>query len=261
MNDRHPLLIAVTVVAGAVLAAGPAAAQTAIDLNIGTVSAPAPGVIAVPVHLVQNGAQPSTVVFRVSFAETLLRPVGVIPGTAAQAAQKTSSYLSKDSVLNVVVYGGADVIADGLLAQLVFTVAPEAIPGQSLVLGAAGADAATPEALPLAVNLVPGAIQTETRTGHHTADASKDWSVSLSELLRVIQFFNTGRLHCAPGTEDGYAPYIGDQSCAPHRSDYAPQDWVVNLSELLRLIQFFNTLGGSYHPDPAGEDGFAPGPF
>jgi hypothetical protein len=61
-------------------------------------------------------------------------------------------------------------------------------------------------------------------------------------------------------SEDGYLPGAGgDQSCAPHASDYAPQDWSVNLTELLRLIQFFNIR--AYHPCPGmgTEDGFCPG--
>ncbi|HPO15780.1 MAG TPA: C1 family peptidase [Candidatus Hydrogenedentes bacterium] len=91
----------------------------------------------------------------------------------------------------------------------------------------------------------------------HSADQDQDNIVSLSELLRLIQFFNSGGYHCAPGTEDGYAPGVGDVSCAPHASDYTGQDWEINLSELLRLIQFFNS--GGYHTCEGSEDGFCPG--
>lgn len=91
----------------------------------------------------------------------------------------------------------------------------------------------------------------------HSADQNQDNIVSLSELLRLIQFFNSGGYHCAPGTEDGYAPGVGDAGCAPHASDYAGQDWEINLSELLRLIQFFNS--GGYHACEGSEDGFCPG--
>ena len=90
----------------------------------------------------------------------------------------------------------------------------------------------------------------------HSADTTGDFRISLSETLRVIQFFNLDTLHCEDGTEDGYAPGTGNQACTPHNSDYLPQDWVINLSELLRLIQFFNALG--YVADPQGEDGFNP---
>ncbi len=74
----------------------------------------------------------------------------------------------------------------------------------------------------------------------------------------MIQFFNSGGLHCEAGTEDGYAPGPpGDTSCAIHSGDYNPQDWQIGLSELLRVIQFFNSAG--YHACPEGEDGFCPG--
>jgi hypothetical protein len=76
----------------------------------------------------------------------------------------------------------------------------------------------------------------------------------LSELLRVIQFYNSLNYGCEPGTEDGFAPNDLDHDCAPHASDYTPQDWDISLSELLRLIQFYNI--GGYEACPEGEDGF-----
>jgi len=92
----------------------------------------------------------------------------------------------------------------------------------------------------------------------HSADQDGDGIISLSELLRLIQFFNVGSFHCDAGSEDGYAPGPGLTNCNQHASDYSPQDWVISLSELLRAIQFFNT--GGYHPCIEGEDGFCPGP-
>lgn len=94
-------------------------------------------------------------------------------------------------------------------------------------------------------------------TGNHKADQDQSGSINLSEVLRVIQFYNTGTFHCAEESEDGYELGAGDTSCAPHSSDYNPQDWQINLSELLRLIQFFN-LGG-YYVCEAGEDGYCAG--
>ncbi len=92
---------------------------------------------------------------------------------------------------------------------------------------------------------------------YHSADITQDFQISLSELLRGIQFFNSGGLHCEEGTEDGYAPGPGSTACFFHDSDYNPSDWLVNLSELLRLIQFFNS--GGYHPEAGTEDGFGAG--
>ncbi len=91
----------------------------------------------------------------------------------------------------------------------------------------------------------------------HNADQNGDGLIGLSELLRVIQFFNSNGLHCMAGTEDGYAPGQGAQVCTHHSSDYAPADWLIGLSELLRLIQFYNS--GGYHVCESGEDGFCPG--
>jgi hypothetical protein len=92
----------------------------------------------------------------------------------------------------------------------------------------------------------------------HSADTSADGRISLGEVLRVVQFYNSGGFRCATGTEDGYAPGPGSQSCRPHDSDYAPRDWQISLSEVLRLVQFFN-LGG-YVALAGTEDGFAPVP-
>jgi len=97
----------------------------------------------------------------------------------------------------------------------------------------------------------------------HSADQNNDGLISLSELLRAIQFFNSGGYRCAvppSSTEDGYVPgTVGDQSCVPHSSDYNPQDWRIGLSELLRLIQFFNAGGYHYCPGAGTEDGYCVG--
>jgi hypothetical protein len=96
-------------------------------------------------------------------------------------------------------------------------------------------------------------------SAYHDADTNQDYIITLSELLRVIQFFNTFGIHCEPGTEDGFGPGPGATECRPHTSDYAPQNWEIGLSELLRLIQFFNLFDGAYYPDSESEDGFMPG--
>lgn len=96
----------------------------------------------------------------------------------------------------------------------------------------------------------------------HSADVDLSNTIQLTELLRLIQFYNIGGLHCAdfPGdTEDGYVPGIlGNKACATHSSDYAPQDWDIDLSELLRAIQFYNSGGYFACPDSETEDGFCP---
>jgi hypothetical protein len=99
----------------------------------------------------------------------------------------------------------------------------------------------------------------------HSADQDEDNRIGLTELLRVIQFFNSGGFQCAAApdaTEDGYLPGAGDaHGCCPHASDYigSGPDWSIQLTELLRLIQFFNIGGYHYCPGDATEDGYCPG--
>jgi hypothetical protein len=115
--------------------------------------------------------------------------------------------------------------------------------------------------------LIAGMVfPTENGTGIHTADQDGDYRIALNELLRIIQFFNSGGFHCAvppESTEDGFVPgpNPAQQSCYSHDSDYNPAgpSWTIDLTELLRLIQFFNT--GGYRDCPANgtEDGYCPG--
>jgi hypothetical protein len=89
----------------------------------------------------------------------------------------------------------------------------------------------------------------------HSADYDGDPGViSLPEVLRVIQFYNAGALHCDGGTEDGFAPGDGSTGCNEHSSDYSPHNWEISLAELLRLIQLFNA-GGIVACDES-EDGY-----
>jgi ELWxxDGT repeat protein len=88
----------------------------------------------------------------------------------------------------------------------------------------------------------------------HDADANQDFRIGLSELLRIIQFYNLKSIHCDVASEDGFAPGPGATGCRPHSSDYSPQNWRISLSELLRLIQVFNFSG--YYSCDEGVDGF-----
>ena len=91
----------------------------------------------------------------------------------------------------------------------------------------------------------------------HAGDVNGNAQLDLSELLRVVQLYNSNAFHCedTPGqTEDGYLPGEGaNQTCAPHSSDYAPQNWTISLSEMLRLIQLFNA---DSYTACTSEDGF-----
>ena len=97
----------------------------------------------------------------------------------------------------------------------------------------------------------------------HNGDADRDGRFGLTELLRVIQLYNSNGYHCAQGSdssEDGYMPRSGDTNCRSHMADYKDgADWYIELSELLRIIQFFNA--GGYHKcdDAASDEGYCVG--
>lgn len=97
----------------------------------------------------------------------------------------------------------------------------------------------------------------------HSADVDADHIINLTELLRVIQFFNLPGYCCAEPsepTEDGYKPGpCSNFSCYPHTGDYRPNFWRFDLTELLRVIQFFNIGGYHYCPDQLTEDFYCPG--
>lgn len=92
---------------------------------------------------------------------------------------------------------------------------------------------------------------------YHHADSDNNRHISMSELLRLVQFYNLDGYHCEDPqspSEDGFEPGPGDTQCDPHTSDYLPQDWKLGLSEMLRSIQLYNSLG--YESCRDGEDGF-----
>lgn len=99
----------------------------------------------------------------------------------------------------------------------------------------------------------------------HSADYLAPFNrITLSEVIRAIQFFNagvgkgvlTGAYGCASdNTDEGYVPGGSLHNCRPHDLDFAPQDWRITLNELMRLIQIYNFLSGEYYYCPAtGED-------
>lgn len=111
---------------------------------------------------------------------------------------------------------------------------------------------------------------------HHSADIDRDNHLSLRELLRVIELYNTrsgttrtGRYRMQSDTEtvDGFAPEI-DQT-APgslhfHSAD-TDRNSQLDLSELLRVIELYNTRSGTtrsgrYRIQPDSTDGFTPDP-
>lgn len=100
-------------------------------------------------------------------------------------------------------------------------------------------------------------------TDTHSADINNNGQIELSELLRLIQYYNLSIYGCNPAqqSEDQYLPgNNSDITCMPHDSDFMPQDWEINLSELLRGIQFYNSYcyyNCQTDPQPL-EDSFCP---
>ncbi len=146
-----------------------------------------------------------------------------------------------------------------VLAVFDFTVTADA--GTLWTIATENETAADPAATPLSIG--GGSAAVSVLATAHAADwnGEPDGDIDLTELLRLIQFYNSNGYHCADtpdATEDGYAPNAGAQDCVPHSSDYNPQSWFIEVSELLRLIQFYNS--GGYHPCTTGEDGYCPGP-
>jgi hypothetical protein len=110
----------------------------------------------------------------------------------------------------------------------------------------------------------------------HSADVDRNLRISLVELTRVIELYNTRsgptRTGCygnQAGTEDGFAavPARGALERAVlgvyHSAD-ANRDGKLNLLELTRVIELYNTREagtrtGRYSLRPGTEDGFAPG--
>jgi hypothetical protein len=112
---------------------------------------------------------------------------------------------------------------------------------------------------------------------YHDADIDRDNRLSLSELLRVIELYNTrlsstrtGRYKVQEDSVDGFASdpdTANGASSSGSRFHTADTDQNVqfSLGELLRVIELYNNRAGSsrtgeYHTDPISTDGFSPGP-
>ena len=112
----------------------------------------------------------------------------------------------------------------------------------------------------------------------HSGDTNKDFSLSLGELTRVIELYNTRKGTLRTGcyavatttTDDGFAAdanrLFGEPvSLARYHSADSNLDGRFSLIELTRVIELFNvrsgtTRTGAYRVQAGSEDGFAPGP-
>lgn len=227
----------------------------AATLAVGTVNGSVGTTLSLPVTLTPGSGQSvAAVQCDIAFPTTLALS-SVAAGTTATAAGKTlSSFSLGVGSLRVVIAGfNQTAIAAGTVATLNFAVAGNA--SGTLSVGLSNAVLASNTGQSVAVTTVNGGVNVSV-IAVHSADPNNDGKIALTELLRVIQFYNSGGYACATGTEDNFAPGTGVRTCTPHSADYNPQDWRIGLTEILRVIQFYNAKG--YVADATGEDGFKP---
>jgi M6 family metalloprotease-like protein len=130
---------------------------------------------------------------------------------------------------------------------------------------------------PASVLVKPDPLVIGPATSRHTADTNGDGKLSLLELTRVIELYNTrndttrtGCYAVQAGSEDGFAPEPTRTSSATvtlasyHSAD-SDKNGKISLLELTRVIELYNyrsgtTRTGQYHVQAGTEDGFAPGP-
>ena len=262
---RHAILgWLLAMVAGCLcLSGGPAmaAAKTAVNLALGSVSAASGTVASVPVSGSWAGlaSEPSTLVLHAAWDADWITLTGVSAGPTLAGAGKALDFEPNGKSVTIVLYGGKTALQQTDLVYLIFQVGASVMAGASAAVRNTGTSASNAAGDPITLSVLNGAVTVTTGPKPHSADYNKDWKISLSEVLRMVQLHNVGGFHCDISTEDGYAAGPGDQSCTPHDSDYNLRDWKISLSELMRIIQFYNALEGSYHVHPGTEDGYAPG--
>ncbi len=94
------------------------------------------------------------------------------------------------------------------------------------------------------------------RFRYHTADTDEDFKLGLSELLRVIELYNTragstrtGAYNEGDGSIDGFAIDPREASAEVTLSRYHDADTdgdaKLSLGELLRVIELYNVRNGS----------------
>lgn len=181
--------------------------------------------------------------------------------------------------------GGFSLVATGEPAP---TFTASGLPAWAALNATTGLLAGTPPAAagaPFTVTLTaangigPPVTQTFTlavRAAHAADSNPTDGAISLAELTRLIELYNTrtgtvrtGRYVVATtATPDGYAPgpavTAGPIPTEPHTADL-DRNGRLSLTELTRVIELFQSRAGTvrtgaYHAASGTEDGFAPGP-
>lgn len=205
-----------------------------------------------------TGEEVAALQCEVVFDTRVLTFVSVAAGPAATAAGKTvlSNVVRPGRVRCIVAGFNRTAVPDGQVFDVTLSVITGAADNAHFV-DIENAILSDPNGRQVPVTAYYGAVLVGA-VHMHAADLNEDWTITINELLRVIQFFNSSAYHCQAGTEDGYAVGSGQRDCQFHDSDFtAPRNWSISVAELLRLIQLFNKK--AYHISPGSEDGFAPG--
>lgn len=235
------------------------AKASAATLGLGSANGtPGGATVVLPVTLTPDTAE-TVVAFQLDlgFDAAFLTLANIALGPASTAASKTLSVntLGPGAVRVLVAGINQTAIAGGDVLDISVQVNSGATGITDISLS--GVVLADPTGHSVPVTTANGTITAEVVVQRpHSADSNRDFKISLSELLRVVQFYNIKAMHCDGVSEDGFAPGPGDQTCTPYDGDYNPRDWKVALSELIRIIQFYNAAG--YSQNAAGEDGFVP---
>ncbi len=130
---------------------------------------------------------------------------------------------------------------------------------------------------PLSVVPTPGVLTIAPADLHHNADTNQNYEIGLTELLRVIELYNTRNGTLRTGAyavdetneEDGFGTDPARLNTAVvtlaryHTAD-TNHDGKLGLTELLRVIELYNFRSGTvrtgqYRIQAGTEDGFAPG--
>ena len=237
-------------------------ANAQAQISIARISAPKEALMMIPVTYAAPDEQPPVaLVLRFAYQQTMLEAVEVVAAPVLEQSDKTFDYELRNGMIAVALFGGAAPVPEGTLLYLMMRVKPDATVGNALPILNSTTHGANSNAEYVTVQVTSGSVRVIDTPDKHSADTSADWEITLPELMRVVQLYNAREYHCDSEGQDGYEAGQGDQSCAPHSSDYTPADWQISFSELLRMIQLYNSPNRMYHADSTTEDGFAPGPF
>lgn len=265
-NNTHSLarggrVIPVRRALGALLLAVAASTVAqAATLALGSANAtPGGDPVVLPLVLTPTASQRvASLQFDLVFDAAKLTAAGIQEGPTAIDADKSIVFnqLGPGNYRIIIAGFNNNQIAAGTVAEISFAVAAGVV--LTVPVGLENVLLASTTGSQVPVVVTNGSIDTGLTGRTHSADTNADYEISLGEILRPIQFYNSAQFHCKEGTEDGYAPGPGEQDCTTYDSDYNPENWRVDFPEILRLVQFYNS--GGYQEDPTGEDGFAPGP-